>query len=254
MRIFVDVILNNNSMGKIKVLLVEDLSYVEIALKERLNDLGFDVVGILPQPELVKGFLESNKADIVITDLFISKSYSGIKMANEVMQKYNIPVILVNGEDNIESSVLKNASAYAMFIKPLKDIDLAYTINAACLVDIDAETKQKTTNDKSKLYIFVRADYRLNKIRVSDIYYLEAKKDYVTIHTSDNVYTVHATMKEMERILPSELFIRTHRSYIVNLDKIFSIKYPDILIEHKMKTIQIGGLYRKELFNKINVV
>jgi len=239
-------------MGKIKVLLVEDLSYVEIALKERLNDLGFDVVGILPQPEQVNGFLESNKVDIVITDLFISKAYSGINMADEVMPKFNIPVILVNGEDNIGSSVLKNAAAYAMFIKPLKDIDLAYTINAAC--SADTQPKQETTNDKSKSYIFVRADYRLNKIRVSDIYYLEAKKDYVTIHTSDNVYTVHATMKEMERILPSELFIRTHRSYIVNIDKIFSIKYPDILIEHKMKTIQIGGLYRKELFNKINVV
>ena len=241
-------------MGKVKVLLVEDLSYVEIALKERLSDLGFDVVGILPQPELVNDFLESNKTDIVISDLFISKSYSGIIMANELMQKSNTPVILVNGEDNIDSSVLKNASAYAMFLKPLKDIDLAYTINAACSNVLNTNAKQKLSNDKSKSYIFVRADYRLNKIRVNDIYYLEAKKDYVTIHTSDNVYTVHATMKEMERILPAELFIRTHRSYIVNIDKIFSIKYPDILIEHKMKTIQIGGLYRKELFNKINVV
>jgi len=170
------------------------------------------------------------------------------------MLKFSIPVILVNGEDNIDSSVLKNASAYAMFLKPLKDIDLAYTINAACSVETKPITKSSSSNDKSKSYIFVRADYRLNKIRVTDIYYLEAKKDYVTIHTSDNVYTVHATMKEMERILPTDLFIRTHRSYIVNIDKIFSIKYPDILIEHKMKTIQIGGLYRKELFNKINVV
>jgi len=241
-------------MGKIKVLLVEDLSYVEIAFKERLSDLGFDVVGVLPQPELVNDFLETNKIDIVISDLFISKSYSGILMADELMQKSNIPVILVNGEDNIDSSVLKNVSAYAMFLKPLKDLDLAYTINAACSNVLNNNAKKKLSNDKSKSYIFVRADYRLNKIRVSDIYYLEAKKDYVTIHTSDNVYTVHATMKEMGRILPSELFIRTHRSYIVNIDKIFSIKYPDILIEHKMKTIQIGGLYRKELFNKINVV
>jgi len=241
-------------MGKIKVLLVEDLSYVEIALKERLSDLGFDVAEILPQPELVADFLKSNKTDVVVSDLFSSKSFSGIKMADDVMSKSNIPVILVDGEDNIDSSVLKNASAYAMFLKPLKDIDLAYTINAACSGVREPKAISKQLNEKSKSYIFVRADYRLNKIRVSDIYYLEAKKDYVTIHTSDNVYTVHATMKEMERILPSNLFIRTHRSYIVNIDKIFSIKYPDILIEHKMKTIQIGGLYRKELFNKINVV
>ncbi len=241
-------------MGKIKVLIVEDLSYVEIAFKERLSDLGYDVKGVLPQPELVNDFLENNKIDIIISDLFSSKLHSGIKMADEVKRKFGIPVILVNGEENIESAVLKNTTAYAMFLKPLKDFDLAYTINAAFSSDIIENIDANALDQKSMSYIFVRADYKLNKIRVNDIYYLEAKKDYVTIHTSDNVYTVHATMKEMERILPAELFIRTHRSYIVNIDKIFSIKYPDILIEHKMKTIQIGGLYRKELFNKINVI
>jgi DNA-binding LytR/AlgR family response regulator len=241
-------------MESIKVLLVEDLSYVEIALKERLIDLGFDVVGILPKPNLVKSFIEGNNVDIVISDLFLSEEYSILKLSKDLSEK--LPLIILNGEDKVSSSTIEEINAFSLMEKPLKDLELLFNIKSACAL-FDNSNKHvfnEKSVEKSKSYIFVRADYRLNKIRVSDIYYLEAKKDYVTIHTSDNVYTVHATMKEMERILPTALFIRTHRSYIVNIDKIFSIKYPDILIEHKMKTIQIGGLYRKELFNKINVV
>jgi len=108
--------------------------------------------------------------------------------------------------------------------------------------------------DISSEYIFVRSDYKLNKIRVLDIYYIEAKKDYVNIHTSDNVYMVHSTMRDIIGVLPALRFIRIHRSYIVNIDKIFSIKYPDLLVENKMKMLPIGGLYRKELFDRLNVI
>jgi len=241
-------------MESIRVLLVEDLSYVEIALKERLIDLGFEVVGILPKPNLVNSFIENNNVDIIISDLFLSEEYSIVNLSKELNK--SIPLIALNGEDKVSNSTIEGIDAYSLMEKPLKDLELLFNIKSAYTLfnNYIENISNNEIVEKSKSYIFVRADYRLNKIRVSDIYYLEAKKDYVTIHTSDNVYTVHATMKEMERILPNTLFIRTHRSYIVNIDKIFSIKYPDILIEHKMKTIQIGGLYRKELFNKINVV
>jgi DNA-binding LytR/AlgR family response regulator len=61
-------------------------------------------------------------------------------------------------------------------------------------------------------------------------------------------------MKEMIRILPTNDFVRVHRSFIVRFDKIFSIKYPDLVIEGKTKVIPIGGLYRKELFDRLNLI
>jgi two-component system response regulator LytT len=109
-------------------------------------------------------------------------------------------------------------------------------------------------NKESKDSIFVRADYRLNKIKFEDVYFVEALKDYVVINTSDNIFTTHTTMKEMIRILPAKDFVRVHRSFIVRLDKIFSIKYPDLVIEGKMKVVPIGGLYRKELFGRLNLI
>ena len=54
--------------------------------------------------------------------------------------------------------------------------------------------------------------------------------------------------------LPAKDFVRIHRSFIVNLNKIFSIKYPDLVIEGKMKVLPIGGLYRKELYGRLNLI
>jgi DNA-binding LytR/AlgR family response regulator len=241
-------------MKKHKVLLVEDAAFVEVALHSRLVDLGFDIVAVNSKPDQVIDTLEKEDVDIVLMDLFLSEKSTGIDIANEISKKMAIPVILLCGEDNIDQAQLTKALAFSLQFKPLKDAELVFNINAAVRIHQGNIKEDVLLAMKSKSYIFVRADYRLNKIRVNDIYYLEAKKDYVIIHTSDNVYTVHATMKDMVRVLPDDLFIRTHRSYIVNIDKVFSIKYPDLIIEGKMKTIQIGGLYRKSFFEKINII
>jgi DNA-binding LytR/AlgR family response regulator len=235
------------------ILIVEDATQVEIDLKNRLIELGFKVESIVSNPILAADILAEGNTDLVLMDLFLSETYTGIDATKDIVKRFDIPVLFLAGEEKVKLSQLENSAAFALLLKPISDIELAFNINAALAFQPDTSINPPTEN-KSKSYIFVRADYRLNKIRVNEIYYLEAKKDYVTIHTTDNVYTVHATMRDMESILPSDLFIRTHRSYIVNLDKIFSIKYPDILIEHKMKTIPIGGLYRKALFNRINVI
>ena len=155
----------------------------------------------------------------------------------------------INQAENIIES-----SAFAMILKPVKDVELKVNILLAIENHQRLQSVPEVKEDVSSEYIFVRSDYKLNKIRVLDIYYIEAKKDYVNIHTSDNVYMVHSTMRDIIGVLPIMRFIRIHRSYIVNIDKIFSIKYPDLLVENKMKMLPIGGLYRKELFDRLNVI
>ena len=91
-------------------------------------------------------------------------------------------------------------------------------------------------------------------IPVDDIYYIEALKDYVIINTLDRSFTTHARMKEILGFLPAKDFVRVHRGFIVNVNKIFSIKYPDMVIEGKMKVIPIGSLYRNILFGRLNLI
>ena len=90
--------------------------------------------------------------------------------------------------------------------------------------------------------------------RSEDIYYVEALKDYVVINTLSTRYTIHSTMKEIQRKLNSTEFVRVHRSFIVRLDKISTIEYPNLVLEKEKKIIPIGGSYKEGLQTKINLV
>lgn len=236
-------------MSKLNILIVENPNNVEIGLSSRLSTMGFNVVGQLTKTTDVADFINENEVDIIISDDFSKSEKNAIHLANEVSQKYEIPLVLLVSDENALD--YEKSTAKCMMIKPVNDVELMTNLILAHK-STKANPEQQ---DIDKLeYLFVRADYKLNKIRINDIYFIEAKKDYVNIHTSDNVYRVHSTMKEMEKNIKSQYLVRIHRSYIVNIDKIFSIKYPELIVEDKMKSLNIGGLYRKSLYNKINII
>lgn len=85
-----------------------------------------------------------------------------------------------------------------------------------------SETAIKTDEE----YLFIKADYKLRRIEYNDILYFEGLKDYVKLHLESESKPVvfNATMKSVEAKLPPERFMRVHRSYIVNLEKVKTIE------------------------------
>lgn len=104
--------------------------------------------------------------------------------------------------------------------------------------------------------IFIKKGSTLVKIRLNDIILVEALENYVVLHTDSEKYTIHFTMKAIEQQLPSFLFVRIHRSYIVNKSRINSIR--DNVLElskyNDMNNIPIGKSYREGLLKEINVM
>lgn len=243
-------------MKKLKVLVAENPANVEVDLKNRLEEMGFEVVDILSNTEDLIQTLDSRRADIVLTDTFASSESTGFDVEEIIREKYMTPVVFLSSENSLEiADQVLETGALCLISKPARDLDIKTNLILAH-ERFSAENRAKPTASKPdfKEYIFVRADYKIVKIRVLDIFFIEAKKDYITINTSDNVFTVHSSMKDILRVLPLERFIRIHRGYIVNIDKIFSIKYPDLIIESKMKVLPVGGLYRKNLFDRLNII
>jgi DNA-binding LytR/AlgR family response regulator len=109
-------------------------------------------------------------------------------------------------------------------------------------------------NKDSRDYIFVKSNSRLIKLNTKEIYYIEALKDYVVINTLNSRYTIHSTMKDIEKKMPISDFIRVHRSFIVRIDKIASIDLPNLVLENDKKVIPIGGSYKDDLVNRLNLV
>ena len=92
------------------------------------------------------------------------------------------------------------------------------------------------------------------KLNTNDVIYIEALKDYVVINTSAARYTIHSTMKDIQKKMPEDKFLRVHRSYIVNLNKISEIESPNLILEGNKKIIPIGGSFREGLLSKINLI
>jgi DNA-binding LytR/AlgR family response regulator len=114
--------------------------------------------------------------------------------------------------------------------------------------------KEVTTSGDEE--IFIKKGSSLVKLKLRDIIYIEALENYVTLNTADDKFTIHFTMKAIENQLPSGVFIRVHRSFIINKSMIQAIKEStlDINVGGSIKCIPVGKSFRDSLLNDINVM
>ncbi len=124
---------------------------------------------------------------------------------------------------------------YARF---LKAVDKAEKIHEAFGVQ---ETEDNT--------IYIKSDSRLIKMDLTKITFIEALGDYVRIHSKMGKYTVLSTMKSMAQKLPSEYFMRIHKSYIVRLDKIQKIVKNEVYLESN--TVPVSRSYKDILKERL---
>ena len=95
---------------------------------------------------------------------------------------------------------------------------------------------------KNDPFVYFRADRKMVKIMLQDIIYIESMKDYVKVFTHNGTIITKQSISSVEAMLPEKKFIRTHRSFIISLDKIKS--FTSELIELDKTEIPIGKLYR----------
>lgn len=104
--------------------------------------------------------------------------------------------------------------------------------------------------------IFIKKGSSLVKLKLKDIIFIEALENYVTLNTRDDKFTIHFTMKAIENQLPSGVFIRVHRSFIINKSMIQTIKENslDLNVGDTLKSIPVGKSFRDTLLDDINVM
>jgi len=124
-----------------------------------------------------------------------------------------------------------------------------------------AVSKAQTRFTKSKVgtegdEIFIKKNSALVRLKYDDILWVEALENYVIFNTFSEKFTIHFTLKSVEHQLPTGMFIRVHRSFIVNKSMIQTIKENslELIIGSKHKNIPIGNSYREPLLNAINVM
>lgn len=250
-------------MSKTNIIVVEDESIVAKDIQLSLKKLGYNVLSICSNGFDAINAVEEQKPHIVLMDIMLKGDMSGIEAAAQIKEKYNIPIIFLTAyADESTLNKAKVTEPYGYIIKPFKEIDLHTSIEMALYKH---EKEKELKNERDLLYslvdgkenkdiIFVKANSRLVKVNTKDIYFVEALKDYVVINTANAKYTIHSTMKDIEKKLSTTDFVRAHRSFIVRIDKIVAVESPNLILEDNKKQITIGGSYKEELLKKLNMV
>ncbi len=230
-------------MAQTNVLVVEDESIVSKDIQHSLKKLGYNVVGAASTGETAVSLALEHMPDIILMDIMLKGEMNGIEAAEAIRmtQPYGY-IIKPFKEIDIHTSIEMALYKHKKETEVLKERDLLYSL---------VEGKEASG---SRDIMFVKSNSRLVKLKTSDIYFIEALKDYVVINTLNTRYTVHSTMKDIEAKLPEADFIRVHRSFIVRLDKIVAIEQPNLILENDKKVIPIGGSYKDELAKRLNLV
>ncbi len=192
--------------------------------------------------EVIKA-MQNHSIDILFLDIQMPH-LKGTEVVRSISN--NMPeVIFTTAYDNYALEAFDlNATDY--LLKPFSFERFVTSVNKA-ITKISSAINNEI--ESKPAYIMVKSDYKLVKIKFEDILYIEALREYIRIFTSDAQIVTLETMKKMEEVLPSNLFIRIHKSFIVAFDRIKALYGNQIDIADQ--TLPIGRTYRKQLIEKL---
>jgi DNA-binding LytR/AlgR family response regulator len=114
------------------------------------------------------------------------------------------------------------------------------------------ESKDDQLKINSNEFIFIRDSNVVRRLELNEILFAEAMGDYVKLYTRQRFYAIHNSMKAVEHYLPAQKFLRVHRSFIVAIDKIDTIRDGVIIVNEK--AVPVADAYRATLNKRMNVL
>lgn len=181
--------------------------------------------------------VEANPVDLLLLDINMPK-LSGINFYKSLANKPLVIFTTAYPEFALDGFEL-NAVDYLM-----KPIPFDRFLQGIQKVKARLKTQQEPPE-----YIMLKVDKKLYRSAFHDILFFEAFGDYAKVHFASQVLIITSTMKKMEAELPKELFVRVHKSYIVNITKVEFIEGNQIKIGSKL--IPIGMSYRENLLKQL---
>lgn len=242
---------------KIKILIVEDEMIIAEDMRDMLESLGYEVVGVTAEPDEAKRILSATDPDIAMLDITLGTQQLGLNLAEEIQEKFNIPFIFCTSHadpDTISKATKLHPHGY--LVKPFDQNDLYIAIEIA-IANFSRSKKAEKVEEKVekedfvvKDALFIKEGNLYVKVRIDQILYLTPDGNYTYIFESENKkHLVRMPLKDLYELLPGNKFYRTHRSYVVNLEHISAINNQHVYIENT--EIPIGKNFREDLLSMI---
>lgn len=236
-----------------RILVVEDEPIIAEDLKASLEDLGYEVVGICESAELAIKLLHQKTVDLILLDIQLEGSMDGIMLAAILNADFALPfVFLTSNSDDQTLSRLSKTKPAGFLTKPYNEQGLHAAIQLAFKTQTKKGDGLQADDKPDHGFLFVKHKDRFVKVLENQIAYVQAYDNYCFLRTAEEKYLLPHTLKEIENRLNAELFMRLHRSYLVNLNKIDFLD--DLGVEVLGERIPMGRSQRKELLNRIRLL
>jgi len=185
-------------------------------------------------------FLKSNTVDLIFLDINMGE-FSGIKLLETSNIEAEIIITTAYNEYALKGFDL-NVTDY--LLKPFTFERFVLAVDRAQANLIKDEVKS------DKKFIFIKTEYRLEKLLLNEVLYIEGMRDYRSVYTINKRIMTLKPFKEFEQEIPSAILCRVHKSFMVAIDKIDSVERDRIRIKDIL--IPISETYRKPFFELIN--
>lgn len=251
-------------MTKPKILISEDEVIIAEDIAACLEDLGYETCAI-DTGEATIEMIRETRPDLVLLDINLKGDSDGVEIGSRIRQEFNIPFIYLTAyADKSTIDRAKKTEPDGFLVKPFDEKSLRSTIEIALYKHahdqkVNGNGKNSTeqpeavkAQEASQDYIFVKVKHRIIKVMYSDILWVEAYDNYSFIVTAEQKYLVSSTLKDMEHKLPPQNFVRVHRSYIANLDKVEALEENAVVFSKG--EIPIGKSYKKTLMSRFNIL
>ena len=207
---------------------------------------GLDLIGTSINPLVAINEIRENPVDIVFLDVDMPE-LSGLDVA-DIISAYTSVIFTTAFPNYAMQAFEKNGSDF--LLKPISFDRFTKSVNKVQnLIRNKNHTDTPVTND----YFFINPGIKgkMVKLNYADILYVEGLKNYVMIYTADGKHITYLSMKEVEKAIPHDLFIRVHKSYIINLSKIKSIDGNNVILGQNID-LPIGVSFKDNFFKIID--
>lgn len=232
---------------KLKVQIVEDDPLTAFDLKEVLTENQFEVVGVSKSYEEALKTFHTKKPEVILADVKLGSEKDGIDFVNTINSPSIVcPVVYLTGNSDIETKARAFDTNPSTFLtKPFNSNNVVVSLELA----FDRFNKELELNELSiNSGLFVKKGDQFLKIHLSEIVLIKAEGSYSRIVTHKDEYLLSGNLKSYSERLHN-CFIRTHRSFLINYNKVTAIDTQNVHLGNH--SVPIGRRYKNNVREKI---
>ncbi len=251
-----------------KILIVEDEELYSDQLEMIIEQLGYTHINTVDNSNEAMISIKEDVPDLILMDIHIQGEHDGIELADMIKKEHSIPIIFITSlQDDLTFTRASRTMPVQFLVKPFNNLQIKRSIELS-IKQHNQHKQSLTSRDRIEAgeikgidevnalnsHFFIKTRHKLEKVAVDEVLFLEADGHYCKVQTSQKKYLVRIAMTELVKRLPSDFFIKIHRSFIVNIKKIKSVDLQDSVVILEEKHLPLSKRNREVVLKRLDII